>query len=441
MCEWRSTRFGDICEHSAFGPRFSGKSYDEDGSVATLRTTDIAEDGRIDYSTMPRADLEHARFGHHFLRAGDLVISRSGRIGTTAVFEGYDSPVLPGAFLLRFRLKRDVAEPSFYRYYFNSLLGQTSIRSIATGSVQQNIKISSMHELLVPVPSLQTQRHIAHILGTLDDKIELNRRMNQTLEAIAQAIFKSWFIDFDPVHAKVEGREPVGMDPETAALFPDSFEDSSLGKIPKGWEVGCLGENIEFALGGDWGKEAPDDVCTEPAYCIRGTDLPALQAGQLPEVRLRYLKPSSLKKRSLRPFDLVFEVSGGSPTQSTGRSLLLPEQLLGAYDLPMVCTNFCRLVRFSSEELALFAGFLLSHLYSIGEFFAHETGTTTIKNFAFKRFVEGFDIAIPDRRILSAFFRLLAPLLAGRAQNGAESDVLSTQRDALLPQLLSGRLT
>jgi type I restriction enzyme S subunit len=89
--------------------------------------------------------------------------------------------------------------------------------------------------MTISLPPLSEQREIAGILGALDDKIELNRRMNATLEAMARALFQSWFVDFDPVHAKAEGRQPVGMDAETAALFPDSFEDSALGRIPKGW--------------------------------------------------------------------------------------------------------------------------------------------------------------------------------------------------------------
>jgi len=186
------------------------------------------------------------------------------------------------------------------------------------------------------------------------------------------------------------------------------------------------------------GKEAPTDTNAESAYCIRGTDLPTLQQGQLPELRLRYLKPSSLVKRSLRSFDLVFEVSGGSPTQSTGRSLLVNEALLDSYDHPLVCTNFCRLVRFSTKETGLFASFLLDRLYSTGEFFAHETGTTTIKNFAFKRFAEGFELVFPDRRVLSAFAQAIGPLLAKHAQNGNQSDLVARKRDTLLPRLLSG---
>lgn len=116
----------------------------------------------------------------------------------------------------------------------------------------------------VTLPPLSEQRAIAHILGTLDDKIELNQQMNRKLEAIAQAIFKSWFVDFDPVRAKMEGRQPVGMDAATAALFPNSFEESPLGEIPKGWRVSSIGESVRVV-----GGSTPSTK--EPTYWEGGT--------------------------------------------------------------------------------------------------------------------------------------------------------------------------
>src|SRR5262252_7288458 len=114
--EWPQMLFAEICEHSAFGPRFSGELYARNGNVATLRTTDISADGRIEYGTMPLARLDLSKLQQHILRKDDLVVTRSGRVGTTAVFKGFRLPVLPGAFLIRFRLKREVADPRFYRY-------------------------------------------------------------------------------------------------------------------------------------------------------------------------------------------------------------------------------------------------------------------------------------------------------------------------------------
>lgn len=205
--EWPKIRFADICKHSAFGPRFSGELYAADGNVATLRTTDIREDGRIEYLTMPLAKLDLSNLQQHILRKGDLVITRSGRVGTTAVFEEFRLPVLPGAFLIRFRVKPEIADPHFYKYYFNSPEGHDLVISTATGSVQQNLNITSLHMLEVPIPPLPIQQAIVSILGSLDDKIEIHRRMNKTLEAKGKAIFRSWFVDFNPVRAKVERRE------------------------------------------------------------------------------------------------------------------------------------------------------------------------------------------------------------------------------------------
>ena len=129
-----------------------------------------------------------------------------------------------------------------FAYYF---LKSIDFQRYNSGSAQPSLNRNFIHPISVKIPPLAEQKTIAHILGTLDDKIELNQQMNQTLEAIARALFKSWFIDFDPVRAKLDGRQPAGMDAETAALFPAEFEDSALGKIPKGWQVVPLPEAIE----------------------------------------------------------------------------------------------------------------------------------------------------------------------------------------------------
>ncbi len=294
--EWQSAEFAQICEHSAFGPRFAGELYTTDGNVATLRTTDISADGRIEYDTMPLASLDLERFQQHLLRVDDLVITRSGRIGTTALFNGFHLPVLPGAFLIRFRLKRDIAEPRFYRYFFNSPVGQELLTSVATGSVQQNINITSVHGLPVPVPPLSEQRAIAHILGTLDDKIELNRRTNETLEAMARAIFKSWFVDFDPVRAKAEGRDP-GLPKYIAELFPDYFEESGLGEVPAGWSLTSLSE-VLIAKNDRVGESSvPEYSSTNEGIQLRA------------ERFRKQLSASTSKNKLIQQGDLVFGLS------------------------------------------------------------------------------------------------------------------------------------
>ena len=224
---WPLVRFKEVVAHSAFGPRFSGELYSEAGNVATLRTTDLSTSGKISYSSMPLAQIDENRFSNHFLRVGDLVISRSGRIGTTAVFKGFELPVLPGAFLIRFRLCND-ALPEFYRYFFNSATGQALIRSVARGAAQQNINISNVELLCVPRPATREQEEIVDILSAYDELIENNRRRIALLEEAARLLYREWFVHF---------------------RFPGHEHVKRIDGIPDGWKRRMLIELAEVVMG------------------------------------------------------------------------------------------------------------------------------------------------------------------------------------------------
>lgn len=174
--EWTYKPFGDLCESSAFGPRFPSDAYDENGPLATLRTTDMDDEGNISLSTMPRAAIAPSVFADHLLRPGDLVISRSGTCGVTGVFAGHDIPVVPGAFLIRFRM-RDIRLNRFYRRYFNSSQGRPYLDRLAVGGVQKNIKGSDVLCLLVPVPSPEEAIGIAERIESIEHDIESNRQL------------------------------------------------------------------------------------------------------------------------------------------------------------------------------------------------------------------------------------------------------------------------
>jgi type I restriction enzyme S subunit len=143
------------------------------------------------------------------------------------------------------RFNPKICNPDFAYYVLSSNKFQTILKNLNIGAAQPSIRVPHFINQSILIPSLEEQGKIADILGTLDDKIELNRQMNQTLEAMARAIFKSWFVDFDPVYAKMEGRD-YPLPPEIMDLFPDELEESELGLIPKGWRVGGLGEIIEI---------------------------------------------------------------------------------------------------------------------------------------------------------------------------------------------------
>ena len=171
-----------------------------------------------------------------------IVIGRKGTVGAVHFSTGSCWPIDTTFFIEDDEAARDIR----FTYYLLKTLG---LEHMNADSAVPGLNRDAAHAREVQIPPLPEQRAIASTLGAQDEKIELNRRMNETLEAIARAIFKSWFVDFDPVRAKAEGRQPYGMDAETATLFPDAFEDSPLGKIPHGWEVVNLSDLVEFSYG------------------------------------------------------------------------------------------------------------------------------------------------------------------------------------------------
>jgi type I restriction enzyme S subunit len=179
--EWACKPFGELCESSAFGPRFPSGAYDENGPLATLRTTDMDDEGNISLSTMPRAAIKPSVFADHLLLLGDIVISRSGTCGVTGVFNGYNMPVVPGAFLIRFRL-RDLRLNRFYRRYFNSSLGRPYLERLAVGGVQKNIKGSDVLCLQVVSPEPTEAVAICDRIESVEHDIENNQLLLRKLK-------------------------------------------------------------------------------------------------------------------------------------------------------------------------------------------------------------------------------------------------------------------
>lgn len=444
--EWGTARISDIVNVT---------DYIANGSFESLRNN-VTYRSEPDYAVLVRLVDHNAGWGGTFvyvdkasydflrksaLEPGDIVIANVGANAGT-VFRvprlGTRMTLGPNAVLCRPRDANNLRREFLY-YYLASDSGQESLRSILSGSAQPKFNKTDLRSLSIPVPPPSEQWAIAHILGTLDDKIELNRRMNETLEAMARALFKSWFVDFDPVRAKAEGRDP-GLPKPVADLLPDSFEDLELGGIPKGWEMGVLDQLADVVLGGDWGGDEQDAERSAAVRCIRGADIPDLQIGGTGKMPVRFLKPSSLAKRRLNDGDLVVEISGGSPTQSTGRPVLVSRELLGRLHLPLVCSNFCRLLKLRSPAFSKFVYLWLRLLYANDEFLQFENGTTGIKNLAFTLFSSSFKFCVPPPDVLEAFDLRVAPLFNRQQANAADTDTLAALRDTLLPKLISGEL-
>jgi type I restriction enzyme S subunit len=307
------------------------------------------------------------------------------------------------------------------------------IESFNAGGSRRAITKAHIESFKLPLPPLPEQRAIAHILGTLDDKIELNRRTNETLEAMARALFKSWFVDFDPVHAKKAGRKPEGMDAETAALFPDDFEDSEMGKIPRGWRVTRVDALAEAGV-----------LSVGDGYRAKNSELSPF--GSLPFARAGnvnngfsfddadHVSPEAVGRlgdKVSRPFDVVFTSKG-----TVGRfGFVGPHTSTFAYS-PQLC--FWR----STNQGELDSFYLYEWMQSryFGEQVDRVKGQTDMAEYVSLRDQRRMVLMIPRTPVQASFAVVASAFHRQVWATVEETRTLAALRDALLPQLLSGSL-
>jgi len=307
-------------------------------------------------------------------------------------------------------------DPLFVFYFFRSEQGRHALlqhaSTVGTPGIGQ--PLSSLRSITVPVPPLPEQRAIAHILGTLDDKIELNRRMNETLEAMARALFKSWFVDFDPVRAKAEGRDP-GLPKPLADLFPDSFEDSELGEIPTGWEVGTIYKIADVVYGAPFASsQFNTEGLGKPLIRIR--DL----ADESPGVWTPEVHP---KGYVVRPGDVVVGMDGEFRAYLWGGAEAWLNQ------------RVCVFVPKGSASAAFVRNSIIEPLAHIE---ATETATTVIH--LGKGDIDRFVGVVPSDEVLAAFNAHCQPWYERIVAGKRDSRTLAALRDTLLPKLISGEL-
>jgi type I restriction enzyme, S subunit len=366
---------------------------------------------------------------------GDLVFVAQGtvgRVGLVPTSGSYKRYVLSQN-LMKATVSSDISDPAFVFYYFRSQAGQHEILSRVnpTGVPCISRPLSSLRTFRVPVPPLSEQHAIARILGRFDDKIELNRRMNETLEAMGRALFKSWFVDFDPVGAKAEGRDP-GLPKPIADLFPARLVDSELGEIPEGWTAGTLGAVGQPTIGGDWGEDEPFAGAVE-GNCLRGVDLEHLRSEGHCSAPRRWFSAASLYRRAMDERDVLIAGSGAGPT---GRPLWMCGNLLTALST-CVYSNFCKRIRCGSAAKAVYLDSWLHGMRGSGEIWDYVNGTS-VPNLDVHSLLAGKEIPIPPVKILDQYYDFVRPIW--QKKYSGENHTLATLRDTLLPKLISGEL-
>ena len=332
---------------------------------------------------------------------------------------------LCGTGAIRLRLNPAHTDPEFVSFVFASEATHRWIRHYAIGATMPNLNESVIRGIPIYLPSLPEQRAIASVLGALDDKIELIRRMSEALEELARTIFKSWFVDFEPVRAKAEGRQPVGMDAETAATFPSRLVNSDLGAIPEGWRTGTVGAVSTYLRRG-FGPAYVDEggVCVLNQKCVRDGRIDRGKA------RRHDVSRKSAEGRQLQLGDLLVNSTGVGTLGRIAQVWRLPE--------PTIVDSHLTVVRADPNILSpLVFGVDLgrreAEVEALGE---GSTGQTELSR---ERLAQ-LSVLIANKGVQQRFAALVEPMRQRIVASEAESASLAELRDLLLPKLISGEL-
>ena len=428
--EWKSVALADAPVEIIDGDR--GKNYPkqhdflEAGFCLFLNAGNVTADG-FNFSTCAFVSSDRdQRLGKGKLTRHDVVLTTRGTVGNTAHFSETVAHehirINSGMVILR------ASEVGLHHHFLYFVTGSqhfhSQVRALSTGSAQPQLPIRDIEKIEIPLPSLPEQIAIAHILGTLDDKIELNRRMNRTLEEMARAIFQDWFVDFGPTRAKMEGKESY-LPPELWDMFPDELVDSELGEIPEGWQVKPLGKVIELFGGATPSTKSPEYWEGGTHYWATPKDLSALSSPIMLDTE-RKVTDVGLSKIS----------SGLHPPGTLLLSSRAPIGYLAISEVP---------VAINQGFIAMPPRTFPSNWYMLhwcrashDEIMSHANGSTFLE--ISKSNFRQIPMIIPGEKLLMTYDSVEETLFRRISVNQKESLALVEQRNELLPMLLSGEL-
>jgi len=431
---WPTVQLGDVVDLTTGFP-FDSSRYAEDlAGIRLLRGDNVAQgvlrwDGA---KRWPHSETENLQ--GYFLKEGDVVLAMDrpwiDRGLKYASIHSVDLPALLVQRVARLRGKERL-DTRYLTYVIGGEAFTNYILGTQTGTTIPHISAGQIRDFRFALPPLPVQRAIARILGTLDDKIELNRQMNETLESMARALFKSWFIDFDPVRAKSKGSDP-GLPADIAALFPDSFEDSDVGEIPKGWAVRSLGELIKTVKGCSY---TSDDLVDSDTALVTLKSF-ARGGGYRPD-GLKSFAGSYKPEQVVTPGELVIACTDVTQAAAVIGRTAVVRGITGYRTL--VASLDTLIVRPNSQDMTR------SFLYFLGRTddfvahtYSHTTGTTVLH--LAKEAVPSFAFVLPPAQLVRVFDSLANPVLSRIEASDEQSETIASLRDALLPKLLSGEL-
>ena len=334
---------------------------------------------------------------------GDILMTAVGTIGVSWYVNELNFYFKDGNLIWFKNFKKNIVNSKYLYYIFKSKMFSEIIKNISIGSTQKAITIEQVKKIQLNFPKIDIQNRIVNILDGINDKIRINNEINNNLFELLKQEFREKFYN------KKE---------------KDSY----------------LRDYISETIGGDWGKSAPEENNNTMVYCVRGADIPSMEYGNKGNAPIRYILEKNYKNKKLDPNNIIIEISGGSSTQSTGRTAFITKSILDMYDSPLLCTNFCRAIEAKSDILAPFVYLNLKLMYDDDIFFNWENGTTGIKNLALNDLLNNLKVKTPDEMMLKNFYLLFNNIINKISNNSNENIKLEQLRDTLLPKLMNGEI-
>lgn len=427
---WTKTTVGDLCDSGAafiqtgpFGSQLHAHDYEPVG-IPVIPTEAIGR-RRLRREGLPRVSSATAeRLSRHKVKEGDILFARRGvqATGLSAIVARENEGWLCGTGAILLRLTSPDIDAQFVSFALSSDISITWLKSHAVGAVMPNLNEGVIRRLPLLLPPIDEQRAIAKILCALDNKININRRMNGTLEAISAALFKSWFVDFDPVYARIEGQQPFGMSDEIANFFPSSFKETSSGPMPEGWQIVPLDQVVEI---------------NPRRQLAKGQVAPYLDMQNMPTEGHR------AKFWTNRAFGSGTKFMNGdtlvariTPCLENGKTAFV--DFLEDGQVGWGSTEY--IVFRPKPPLPLEFGYYLARNNQFRNFaiqrMSGSSGRQRVPAECFSHYL----IALPSKEIAQQFGLIVNPYMRRIRANSMQSRTLGEMRDVILPKLLSGEI-
>ncbi|MGZ8906556.1 MAG: restriction endonuclease subunit S [Methylobacter sp.] len=431
---------------------FESKKYSDDKNDIKLLRGDNIVQGGLRWDDVKRWPvIEKSKYQNYELQIDDVVLAMDRPwVGAGLKFSTISENDLPCLLVQRTARMRGGKnlDSRYLKYIIGSPCFSKYIQKITTGSLVPYIRGRQIKDFSCALPSLIEQQKIAGVLSAIDAKIELNNRINAELEAMAKTLYDYWFVQFDfpfdfascPEQRRREGKPDANGKPYKSSGGKMVYNPILKRDIPAGWEVTPLANWIASDKTGDWGEEAPKGNYTLQVDCIRGADINGLNGSGKTAAPSRFIFEKNHHK-ILLPYDFIIEISGGSPTQSTGRMAFLIEETLSRFSYPLICSNFCKAI--SLKENIFFYNFAYQwvNIYDSGLLFGWEGKTSGIKNLLFDAFVNKHMVCKAPKELAQKFFSFADPLQKKKQKLLKENEYLESLRDWLLPMLMNGQVT